>query len=60
VRFEGTDIEGYLAHHHDMIMLSTADNAKRGAEEDAQEMQVRSVCSTSVQCMVAGSLCFSV
>jgi hypothetical protein len=41
VRFAGTDIEGYLAHHHDMIILSTIDNAKASFEGDAQEMQQR-------------------
>ncbi|CAM9394309.1 unnamed protein product [Ascophyllum nodosum] len=28
-----TDIEGYLAHHHDMIVLSTVEETRRAAEE---------------------------
>jgi len=41
VRLEGTDIEGYLAHQHDMIILTAIEEAKQGAEDHVQEMQRR-------------------
>ncbi len=40
-RFEGTDIEGYLAHHHDLIILSAIDEARISSEHDVQETQSR-------------------
>ena len=43
VRLEGTDIEGYLAHHHDMIILTTIEDVRRGAEDHMHEMQRRLV-----------------
>ncbi|CAM9491360.1 unnamed protein product [Choristocarpus tenellus] len=30
-----TDIEGYLAHHHDMIMVTAVEETRRAAEESA-------------------------
>lgn len=39
MRLEGTDIEGYLAHQHDMIILTAIEEAKQGAEDHIQEMQ---------------------
>ena len=33
------NLEDYVAHHHDMIILTAIDEAKRIAEEDIQEMQ---------------------
>ena len=41
MRLEGTDIEGYLAHQHDMIILTAIEEAKQGAEDHVQEMQRR-------------------
>jgi hypothetical protein len=41
LHLEGTDIEGYLAHHHDMIVLTAVEEARQGAEEHVQEMQRR-------------------
>ncbi len=38
-RLEGTDIEGYLSHHHDMIILSAIDESRKIAEEDANTTQ---------------------
>ena len=38
---EATDIDGYLSHHHDMIILTAIDEAKRGAEYDVREMHRR-------------------
>ena len=38
---ETTDIEGYLTHHHDMIILNAINEAKRGAEYDVREMHRR-------------------
>ena len=43
-RLEGTDIEGYLSHHHDMIILSAIDEARRVAEKDVADTQKRSGC----------------
>lgn len=43
VRLEGTDIEGYLAHHHDMIILTTIEDVRRGAEDHMHDMQRRCV-----------------
>lgn len=40
-RLEGTDIEGYLSHHHDMIILSAIDEARRVAEKDVSDIQKR-------------------
>eukprot|EP01041_Mallomonas_annulata_P004894 gene4894-9761_t len=40
-KLDSTDIEGYLAHHHDMIILTALDEAKRIAEEDIHDMQRR-------------------
>jgi len=40
-RLEGTDIDGYLAHHHDMIILTAIDEARHGAEDHVHEMQRR-------------------
>lgn len=42
-RLEATDIEGYLAHNHDLIILTAIDEAKRGAEDDVREISRRSV-----------------
>jgi hypothetical protein len=41
---EGTDIEGYLAHHHDMIFLSVIDEARKKTEKDVRTTQMRYVC----------------
>lgn len=41
MQLEPTDIDGYLAHHHDMIVLSAIEDARRASEEDVQEMQRR-------------------
>lgn len=41
MRLEGTDIEGYLAHQHDMIILTAIEEARQGAEDHVQEMQRR-------------------
>eukprot|EP01038_Epipyxis_sp_PR26KG_P006682 gene6682-9166_t len=41
LKLEGADIEGYLAHHHDMIILGAIDEANRGSEDDVAEMQRR-------------------
>ena len=41
IRLEGTDIEGYLAHHHDMIILTTIEDVRRGAEDHMHDMQSR-------------------
>jgi hypothetical protein len=40
-RLEATDIDSYLAHHHDIVILNTIEEAKRGAEEDVQELHRR-------------------
>lgn len=48
MRLEGTDIEGYLAHQHDMIILTAIEEAKQGAEDHVQEMQRR--CVTGTDC----------
>lgn len=40
-RLEATDIDGYLAHNHDLIILSAVDEAKRGAEDDVREISRR-------------------
>lgn len=61
MRLEGTDIEGYLAHQHDMIILTAIEEAKQGAEDHVQEMQRRYppilwLCSANY---VADMLCLS-
>lgn len=38
---EGTDIEGYLTHHHDMIFLSVIDEARKKTEMDVRATQMR-------------------
>lgn len=38
-RLEGTDIEGYLLHHHEMIIFSAIDEARKIADEDIQRIQ---------------------
>ena len=38
---EGVDIEGYLAHHHDMIILTAIEDAKCNTEDDVTEIQRR-------------------
>ena len=38
---EGTDIEGYLSHHHDMIFLSVIDEARKKTERDVRATQMR-------------------
>ena len=40
---EGTDIEGYLSHHHDMIFLSVIDEARKKTEKDVRSTQMRYV-----------------
>lgn len=45
-RLEATDIDGYLAHNHDLIILSAVDEAKRGAEDDVREISRR--CSHAI------------
>jgi hypothetical protein len=40
-RLEATDIDGYLAHNHDLIILSAVDEARRGAEDDVREISRR-------------------
>ena len=40
-KLESTDIEGYLAHHHDMIILGAIEDARRAAEDDAQDAERR-------------------
>lgn len=40
-KLESTDIEGYLAHHHDIILLGAVEDARRAAEDDAQTMERR-------------------
>ena len=42
-RLEATDIDGYLAHNHDLIILTAIDEAKRGAEDDVREISRRLV-----------------
>lgn len=44
MRLEGTDIEGYLQHQHDMIILTAIEEARQGAEDHVQEMQRRYAC----------------
>ncbi len=50
-RLEGTDIEGYLSHHHDMIILSAIDESRKIAEEDANTTQRKSEFSLFIQFM---------
>jgi hypothetical protein len=38
-RLEGTDIEGYLLHHHEMIVFSAIDEARKIADEDVIHIQ---------------------
>lgn len=38
---EGTDLEGYLAHHHDMIILTSIEESRQLAEQHLQSMQRR-------------------
>lgn len=40
-RFEGTDVEGYLAHHHDVIVLGAIDGARRASENASAAMERR-------------------
>ena len=40
-KLESTDIEGYLAHHHDIIILGAVEDARRAAEKDAQAAEQR-------------------
>ena len=40
---EGTDLEGYLAHHHDMIILTSVEESRQLAEQHLQSMQRRHV-----------------
>lgn len=40
-KLESTDIEGYLAHHHDIIILGAVEDARRAIEDDAQAMERR-------------------
>ena len=40
-RLEDTDIEGYLAHHHDMIVLMALEESKRAAADNMREVQRR-------------------
>jgi hypothetical protein len=39
MKLEGTDIEGYLAHHHDLVLLAAIDESRRNCERDIEEMQ---------------------
>lgn len=41
MRLEGVDIEGYLAHHHDMIVLKSINDAMKEADRNAQAMHRR-------------------
>lgn len=45
---EGTDLEGYLAHHHDMIILTSIEESRQLAEQHLQNMQRRYVTYTSI------------
>ena len=38
---EATDIDRYLAHHHDIIIYTAIEEAKRSAEVDVREMHRR-------------------
>ncbi len=38
---EGTDLEGYLAHHHDMILLTAIEESRQIGENYLYEMQQR-------------------
>lgn len=40
-KLDSTDIDGYLAHHQDMIVLTALDEAKRISEDDIQDLQRR-------------------
>ena len=40
-KLESTDIEGYLAHHHDIIILGAVEDARRASEVDADAMERR-------------------
>lgn len=40
-KLESTDIEGYLAHHHDIIILGAIEDARRASEEAAAELERR-------------------
>jgi hypothetical protein len=41
MRLEGADLEGYLAHHHDMIILTSIEESRRLAEQHVQNMHRR-------------------
>ena len=38
-RLDNTDIEGYLQHHQDLILLTAIDGARQSAEENVQALQ---------------------
>jgi hypothetical protein len=40
---EGIDLEGYLSHHHDMIVLNAIDSTSRVTEEYVKEEQQKYV-----------------
>lgn len=40
-KLDSTDIEGYLAHHHDIIILGAIEDARRASENDADAMERR-------------------
>lgn len=40
-KLDSTDIEGYLAHHHDIIILGAIEDARRAADDDAETMERR-------------------
>ena len=42
-RLEGIDLEGYLSHHHDMIVLNAIDSTSRVTEEYVKEEQQKYV-----------------
>ena len=42
-KLDSTDIEGYLAHHHDIIILGAVEDARKASEDDAETMERRFV-----------------
>ena len=42
-RFEQTDVEGFLAHHHDIIIYSAINESQRTSDIDVQIAQRRFV-----------------
>ena len=44
-RLEGVDLDGYLAHHHDMIVLNAVDDSIRLTEDFVKHSQRKYVLS---------------